>query len=138
MNEEDKNQKLLKKQLKSLTDKTEHLQKIMDKGKDTIVIRIGVKFTEFGFANSELPFIIPTNLISVTNWDASSKDTKNSGGTWQKLKKQIDQDQRELKSFDDMLLIGRYIFYFNICNSFQILYFMFFFKLMNVVLILRK
>lgn len=106
MNEEDKNQKLLKKQLKNLTDKTEHLQKIMEKGKETVVIRIGVKFIEFGFANSEFPFLLPNNLVMTSKWDSPLKDSTNCGGTWNNFQQEIRLAERELENLANELITG--------------------------------
>ena len=61
--EEDKNKLLLQKQLKNLADKTEHIKKMMKRGKDTIVLRIGPEFVQFGFADQKEPFMIPSRLV---------------------------------------------------------------------------
>jgi exonuclease VII small subunit len=112
MNEEDKNQKLLKKQLKNLNDKTKHIQKIMEKGKDTVVVRIGVQFTEFGFANSDSPLIIPTNLISAAKWESLEMNPKRSMNNWEKASKYIENAKLELNEIQNKIEIGRkgYIF----------------------------
>ena len=106
MNEEDKNQKLLKKQLKNLNDKTEHIQKIMEKGKDTVVVRIGSHFTKFGFANSDSPFIIPTNLISKANWVSPCDNSDNSRGAWMKATRNIQTLRDELNQLQNGIQPG--------------------------------
>ena len=107
MNDEDKNQKLLKKQLKNLNDKTKHIQKIMEKGKDTVVVRIGVQFTEFGFANWDSPLIIPTNLISATKSESNDLGYQKSTNSWEKAVTFINETNDEISEMNKAIKIGK-------------------------------
>ena len=77
--QEDKNKLLLQKQLKNLADKTEHIKKMMKRGKDTIVLRIGPEFVQFGFADQKEPFMIPARLVHEESGFCSGQSEVHSG-----------------------------------------------------------
>ena len=86
--EDEKNKVLLQKQLQNLSNKADNIQKMMEKGKDTIILRINYPFTEFGLADASCPMLIPSSLTNSKNILIKDRDNETKEG-WAYLQKSL-------------------------------------------------
>lgn len=92
----DKEQDQLKRQLQNVNDKTKNIKKMMEKGKDSIIITLSSRYIQFGKADSEFPYMIPFSLVKKSMYNSNPNQKETNCNTMINLLKNKDKNEEEL------------------------------------------